>query len=35
MVMDAVCRNLEIVGGAARKTDPEFRQAHPEVRGEA
>ena len=31
MVMDAVCRNLEIVGEAARKTDPEFRQAHPEV----
>ena len=31
MVMDAVLRNLEIIGEAARKTDAGFRAAHPEI----
>ena len=31
MPLDAVCRNLEIIGEAARKIDPAFRSAHPEV----
>jgi uncharacterized protein with HEPN domain len=31
MVVDAVCRNLEIIGEAASKLDPEFRQAHGEI----
>jgi uncharacterized protein with HEPN domain len=31
MVLDAVCRNLEIIGEAATKLDPEFRQLHPEI----
>jgi uncharacterized protein with HEPN domain len=31
MVYDAVCRNLEIIGEAARKLDDEFRAAHPEI----
>lgn len=31
IVMDAVCRNLQIIGEAARKMDETFKQAHPEV----
>jgi uncharacterized protein with HEPN domain len=31
VVVDAVCRNLEIIGEAASKLDPEFRLAHVEV----
>ncbi|SRR6266699_47608 len=31
LVVDAVCRNLEIIGEAASKLDAEFRQSHPEV----
>ncbi len=31
LLVDAVCRNLEIIGEAAAKLDPHFRQAHPEV----
>jgi uncharacterized protein with HEPN domain len=31
MVLDAVCRNLEILGEAAKRTDSEFRSAHPEI----
>jgi uncharacterized protein with HEPN domain len=31
MVLDAVCRNLEILGEAAKRMDPEFRAAHPEI----
>ena len=31
MVLDAVCRNLEILGEAAAKLDSAFRQAHPEI----
>jgi hypothetical protein len=31
MVVDAVCRNLEIIGEAASKLDDEFRQLHGEV----
>ena len=31
MVLDAVCRNLEILGEAAKRVDPEFRAAHPEI----
>ena len=30
-VYDAVCRNLEIIGEAARKLDDDFRAAHPEI----
>lgn len=29
--MDAVCRNISIIGEAARKLDEVFRQAHPEI----
>jgi uncharacterized protein with HEPN domain len=29
--LDAVCRNLEILGEASNKMDPEFRAAHPEI----
>lgn len=31
MVHDAVCRNLEIIGEAARRFDQTFRAAHPEI----
>jgi uncharacterized protein with HEPN domain len=31
MVMDAVLRNLEIIGEAARKADAGFRATHPEI----
>jgi uncharacterized protein with HEPN domain len=31
MVHDAVCRNLEIPGEAARRLDETFRAAHPEI----
>jgi uncharacterized protein with HEPN domain len=31
LLVDAVCRNLEIIGEAAAKLDPAFRQAHPEI----
>jgi uncharacterized protein with HEPN domain len=31
ILLDAVCRNLEILGEASRKIGPEFRAAHPEV----
>ena len=31
VVVDAVCRNLEIIGEAASKLDPEFRQDHVEA----
>ncbi len=31
MVHDAVCRNLEIIGEAARRFDDAFRVAHPEI----
>ena len=29
--MDAVCRNLQIIGEAARKVDDVFKQEHPEI----
>ena len=31
MLVDAVCRNLEIIGEAASKLDAEFRSKHAEV----
>ncbi|MCC6586575.1 MAG: DUF86 domain-containing protein [Bryobacterales bacterium] len=31
VVYDAVCRNLEIMGEAARQLDADFRAAHPEI----
>lgn len=31
LVLDAVCRNLEIIGEAASKLDAEFRQLHGEI----
>ena len=31
MVHDAVCRNLEIIGEAARRFDDAFRVAHAEI----
>lgn len=31
VIVDAVCRNLEIVGEASTKLDSAFREAHPEV----
>jgi uncharacterized protein with HEPN domain len=31
VVVDAVCRNLEIIGEAASKLDPEFRQIHEDI----
>ena len=31
MIMDAVCRNITIIGEAARKLDDSFRRAHPEI----
>jgi uncharacterized protein with HEPN domain len=29
--MDAVCRNITIIGEAARRLDESFRRAHPEI----
>jgi uncharacterized protein with HEPN domain len=31
LIMDAVCRNITIIGEAARNLDDAFRQAHPEI----
>lgn len=31
VIFDAICRNLEIIGEAAGKVEPEFRAAHPEI----
>ena len=31
IVHDAVCRNLEIIGEAARRFDDTFRAAHPKI----
>src|SRR6266545_7357595 len=31
LVNDGVCRNLEIIGEAARRFDETFRSAHPEI----
>ncbi len=31
VLLDAVCRNLEILGEASRKIGPEFRDAHPTI----
>jgi uncharacterized protein with HEPN domain len=31
LVMDAVCRNITIIGEAARKLDDSFHRAHPEI----
>ena len=31
MILDAVCRNLEIIGEAANRLDESFRKAHPEI----
>jgi uncharacterized protein with HEPN domain len=31
VVYDAVCRNLEIIGEAARRFDEAFRASHPEI----
>ena len=31
LVMDAVCRNITIIGEAARKLDESFQRAHPEI----
>ncbi len=31
VVYDAVCRNLEIIGEAARRFDDAYRTAHPEI----
>jgi uncharacterized protein with HEPN domain len=31
IILDAVCRNLEIIGEAAGKIGPEFRAAHREI----
>ncbi|HEV2201199.1 MAG TPA: HepT-like ribonuclease domain-containing protein [Bryobacteraceae bacterium] len=31
ILLDAVCRNLEILGEASRKVGTEFRAAHPEI----
>jgi uncharacterized protein with HEPN domain len=31
LLLDAVCRNLEILGEASRKVGPEFRARHPEL----
>ena len=35
LVMDAVCRNLEIIGEAARKTEPDFVQPTRKSHGRA
>jgi len=31
LIMDAVCRNITIIGEAARRLDEPFRRAHPEI----
>lgn len=31
VLLDAVCRNLEVMGEASRKLGPEFRASHPEI----
>src|ERR1022692_3522740 len=31
LIMDAVCRNITIIGEAARRLDEPFRRAHPET----
>ena len=31
ILLDAACRNLEILGEASRKIGPDFRAAHPQV----
>lgn len=31
LILDAVCRNVEIIGEAAGKLDPAFRQEHPQI----
>jgi uncharacterized protein with HEPN domain len=31
LLLDAVCRRLEVIGEAARKIGPEFRLLHPEI----
>jgi uncharacterized protein with HEPN domain len=31
LVMDAVCRNITIIGEAARRLDEPFRRDHPEI----
>jgi uncharacterized protein with HEPN domain len=31
LIMDAVCRNITIIGEAARKLDDSFQRAHPEI----
>ncbi len=31
ILLDAACRNLEILGEASRKVGPEFRASHPEI----
>jgi uncharacterized protein with HEPN domain len=31
LLLDAVCRRLEVIGEAARKIGPEFRLQHPEI----
>ena len=31
LVVDAVCRNIEIIGEAANRLDAEYRSAHPDV----
>ena len=31
LIMDAVCRNITIIGEAARKLDEPFQRVHPEI----
>jgi uncharacterized protein with HEPN domain len=31
ILLDAACRNLEILGEASRKIGPDFRAAHPQI----
>jgi uncharacterized protein with HEPN domain len=31
MLLDAVCRRLEVIGEASRKIGPEFHQQHPDI----
>ena len=31
ILLDAVCRNLEVIGEASRKIGADFRTAHPEI----
>jgi uncharacterized protein with HEPN domain len=31
LLLDGICRNLEIIGEASRKIGPEFRAAHPQI----